>query len=1444
MAIYHFADLVGGALAFVPAEDRLHFAAGIAAARLAFAQSGPDLLVTAPGGTLRLLGTTLGGSGVGAANLVFADGSQVIADGVGNNLRNGTAGGDWIAVDRGGTDTVRAGAGDDRIEAGAALDAADRLDGGDGSGDVLALGGTLSVTLAPATITGIERIEVRTGLVTLVLDDATVATATLAPGALFTVDATAQGGGSRLAVDGGAVVAGGMALLGGAGDDSLLGGVAADRLLGGAGDDTLHGGAGDDTIAGGAGADWLVGGAGEDLFLLDLPEALHSTPASPDTILGFEGAGQAGGDRIRLPDPFAIGRVLAFHVAAADFAFEGYAESGQQLPASRIGDGFADVLWRAVDGEAWQVEIWADLDDDGRFGTADLFLRIVLAPGDGPAAIVAEDFDGFFGALFGGAGPDALAGRGATDDVIFGEGGDDSLSGGDGVDVLHGGAGDDTLHGGDLADLLHGGPGSDRLDGGDGWDTLFAADPLAPETESPDDRNTLTGGARPDMLFGGIGLDTLDGGDGDDFLWGDGGADSLAGGDGDDRLFGGGGADRLDGGAGDDTLAGGPGADTMTGGAGADLFVLDLALAGDPDSGGAAPDWITDFDQAQGDILSLGLTDGLVTGRYGLGPLVWRGALAPRDLAAGLPIGLALPGGGIGPGYYQAWWLPAVEGGGWFVLDLDQDLILDADDMVIRLGGPGAGLALTPAAFAPGTFRTRVGTAAADTLAAAAEGQEVFGLAGDDLLVGGDGPDRLLGGDGQDTLRGGAGNDQLWGGAGDDRLEGGEGDDELFVEGPGMQEVDGFLVRSTLLGGAGDDSLWGADGRDWQEGGAGRDRLYGGVGADTLLGGEGDDTIQGGDGADSIAGGPGADSIDAGSGDDTVTYDPADPLIDGGDDSDLLILNAPAVVTLGNAAGQVAGGGIVLGFEAVDASGATGAVTITGSDGANRLVGSGFADRLEGGDSNDTLDGGAGHDTLTGGNGNDVFRPGTGADSLHGGPGRDTVSYAESATRVSVSIAGVGLGSIGAAGDTLIAFEAVIGTSFADSIGGTALDDWLDGGPGYDHILAFAGNDTLVGGAGFNTLYGGVGNDSIVGGPNAETLDGGDGNDTIIAGGGIDHMWGGAGNDTFFLFITNSVIYEGADRGDDTVWSAASWHLRPNIEWFLLLPGAGNLFAVGQAGSERIVGNDGNNLLIGADGNDTIWGGAGVDRIFGDAGADRLFGEDGNDIIYGGDGNDTIEGGNGSDHLHGEAGNDTLLGGDDASADVLRGGAGDDWLDGGGGADAAHGGLGNDTMVAGQANDRLYENPGEGWDVVVARFAGSFTLTDNVEELRLDGTTAGIGNALSNRITGSFRDETLIGGEGADTLVGAGGNDILFGQAGRDAFVFGPGSGLDVVADFERGFDRILLQGHGFTHGDQVLALTRDAPGGAIIDLAPGASVQLAGVAKAALLATDFVFLA
>jgi Ca2+-binding RTX toxin-like protein len=1446
MTIYAFADLAGGTIAFVPSQDQLVFGPAIAAASVRFSTSGSDLLVAAAGEVLRLTNISLGGSGLNSGHLVFEDGSVLLLDTISNSIRSGGSGDDWFGVDRGGADTIAGGAGDDHIEGGSTADADDRLDGGEGMADRLALSGTVSVTLGEPSVVGIEVIELRDGTIALTLADATVATATPRAGALFTVDARGQGIGSSANVNAGAIAVAGVALLGGAGDDVLTGGFRADSLAGGTGDDTLDGGWGDDSLEGGAGIDRLRGGPGDDLFIFDRRDAPQSPPATPDLILDFEGAGLAGGDRILLPGALLLGRTVAFHVNDSDFAFEGYAESGLQLDPSRVGDGLADVLWRLVEGEAWRFEVWADLDDDGRFGAADLLLRIAVAEGDTTTMLGAADFATEFGGFLGGDTDDVLAGRGATDDAIWGEGGNDSLAGGDGVDWLDGGHGSDTLLGQDLADELRGGAGSDWLDGGEGWDTLFAAELSAPETELADDRNRLIGGAGRDMLFGGFGLDTLQGDDGDDFLWGDEGADSLAGGADADIAYGGAGADTLVGADGADTLIGGPGGDLMAGGAGADLFVIDLSATGLDEAAGLAPDTIGDFNPADGDLISLGLSGGLVAGVQGMGPLVWRGAVAERELSAGPGFGLALPGDGVGPGYYQAFWIPAVSGaspaGGWFVIDLDQNLVLDDDDAVIRIGADGSP-GLTPEAFAEGTFRVLVGTAGADTLVAAPGGQEIFGLGGDDRLVGQAGTDRLLGGEGQDTLLGGGGTDQLWGGAGNDWMEGGDGDDEIFVEGPAAEEIDGLFARNTVAGGTGADSLWGSDGRDSLDGGDDSDRLYGGVGADTLRGGEGADSIAGGDGADLIFGGGGADSIDAGSGDDTVDYDPADGRVDGGEDLDTLVLVDAATVTLDSVIDQVAGGGITLGFEAVDASAVISAVSLLGGSGRNRLVGGAGADRLEGREGNDTIEGGAGADTLDGGGGDDFLRPGNGADLILGGDGRDTISYAEYRGVLTISLVS-GAGSGAAAGDTLVGIEAVIGGEVADTISGSLGSDWIDGGVGNDSLVGLAGNDTLVGGANNNTLLGGGGDDYLVGGVFADILGGGDGNDVIVAGGGPDQVYGGAGNDRIEVNGIGQVVFENPGGGEDSVYASSSWFMRPNVEWFVINPGAGNFYGIGTTDADRMRGNEGANLLIGHAGDDTVWGGGGADRLQGRAGDDRIFGEDGDDIAFGGDGNDTLDGAAGRDQLNGDAGNDTLLGGDDTAIDILRGGLGNDWIDGGGGADLMYGGLGNDTMIASQSGETIVELAGQGWDYVIARGSGSFGLAVNLEGLILDGATTGIGNVSSNLIVGSARDETLFGRLGNDTLEGGGGRDILFGEAGRDSFRFAPGSGIDAVADFTPGEDRVLLQGFGLADFAALMGSTRDGAGGAILDLASGDSVQLAGVAKGALQAGDFIFLA
>ena len=90
------------------------------------------------------------------------------------------------------------------------------------------------------------------------------------------------------------------AVYGNAGNDVLFGGRAYsdandgnDTLHGGLGDDQIYGNAGDDLLIGAAGNDSLYGGLGDDTFRIT-----HNNHS--DTIFGFQGAGEAGGDVIQI----------------------------------------------------------------------------------------------------------------------------------------------------------------------------------------------------------------------------------------------------------------------------------------------------------------------------------------------------------------------------------------------------------------------------------------------------------------------------------------------------------------------------------------------------------------------------------------------------------------------------------------------------------------------------------------------------------------------------------------------------------------------------------------------------------------------------------------------------------------------------------------------------------------------------------------------------------------------------------------------------------------------------------------------------------------------------------------------------------------------------------------------------------------------------------------
>ncbi|GEM_PF-2925878 len=125
-----------------------------------------------------------------------------------------------------------------------------------------------------------------------------------------------------------------------------------------------------------------------------------------------------------------------------------------------------------------------------------------------------------------------------------------------------------------------------------------------------------------------------------------------------------------------------------------------------------------------------------------------------------------------------------------------------------------------------------------------------------DTIYGGDGDDLLYGNGGNDRLYGDAGNDTIWGGIGAEVIHGGDGDDYLAGGGAVAHPLD---QADSIDAGSGNDYVLGNGGDDYLLGGSGNDTIYGGVGIDNIWGGDGDDILYGQDGNDRLTGGAGRD---------------------------------------------------------------------------------------------------------------------------------------------------------------------------------------------------------------------------------------------------------------------------------------------------------------------------------------------------------------------------------------------------------------------------------------------------------------------------------------------------------------------------------------------------------------------------------------------------------
>ncbi|WP_081739562.1 calcium-binding protein [Methylobacterium sp. 10] len=603
------------------------------------------------------------------------------------------------------------------------------------------------------------------------------------------------------------------------------------------------------------------------------------------------------------------------------------------------------------------------------------------------------------------------------------------------------------------------------------------------------------------------------------------------------------------------------------------------------------------------------------------------------------------------------------------------------------------------------------------------------------------------GGDGDDTLRGGIGSDTLDGGAGNDTMIGGRGDDTYIVDSPGDTVVEApgqgdDTVRSSVTytlpdnvenliltgtgsidgtGNALDNSIIGNDGDNRLDGGAGNDRLTARGGDDVLIGGAGDDIMRGG------------------TGDDVYVVDStSDQVIEAADEGNDTVRSS-VTYSLGANVENV----ILIGTDAINA---------TGTEGDNSLVGNGADNRLDGGVGNDTLAGQAGNDTLLGG---------TGADTMRGGTGNDTYVVDDAGDQV-IELPGEGTDTVRSSIDYTLGdnVERLV-LSGAGDLDGTGND--LN-----NAIFGTGGDNTLSGEGGSDILYGNGGND---------ILDGGTGSDTLH---------GGLGDDIYVVDATGDKVIELAGQGTDTVYSSVSYILSDNVET-LVLTGDANINGGGNTLDNSLVGNDGDNRLD---------GGAGADRIVGNDGDDTLIGGTGADTMIGGRGNDTYvvdDAGDraveqpreGTDTIRSTVshtmeaniermvlyGTEDLTANGNATNNQIYGNAGDNQIYGGDGRDLLYGRAGADTFVFKDATDSDVAVDGRD---IIKDF--DFAAGDRIDFSAIDA------NSL------------LTGDQGFQFV----GTQAFSGEAGELRMKFGGGNTLlqgdtngDGAADFA-----VLLQGH------------------------------------------------
>jgi len=372
------------------------------------------------------------------------------------------------------------------------------------------------------------------------------------------------------------------------------------------------------------------------------------------------------------------------------------------------------------------------------------------------------------------------------------------------------------------------------------------------------------------------------------------------------------------------------------------------------------------------------------------------------------------------------------------------------------------------------------------------------------------------------------------------------------------------------------------------------------------------------------------------------------------------------------------------------------------------------------------------------------------------------------------------------------------------SIAGYKFHDVINAGAGNDSIEGRGGADRLYGGGGDDRISGGDGNDLIDGGAGSDFLNGDQGTDTYVfgRGSGHDRIYAAYGVRTDILQITdgvrpdevsirreNSSVVLTIIGTEDSIYIENELDNDGDTEWGVneIRFADGTVWNIDTMRARFLEGNDSAQIIVGYKFDDMITAGAGNDSIHGQAGADRLFGGDGDDRINGGADNDLIDGGAGNDWLNGDQGTDTYVFGRGSGQDRIYSAYGirTDILQ------IASGVQPDDLKVVRNGNDIILNIVETGDSLLIEKEMESDGETEwGVNEIRFsDGAVWNIETLRQLFIKGDESSQTLVGYKFDDLISGGGGDDLIQGQGGADAIYGGTGADFISGGDGNDGID-------------------------------------------------------